>query len=56
MLTVVRGLRLEGHLTGASLAPAVEIDGKDAADKDAKVPNSMHESLILGSLARDVLA
>jgi hypothetical protein len=66
VLAAVRGLRLEGHLTGASPAPDVETDGKDGAGKDAKVPNLAYEewfardqqvlSLILGSLARDVLA
>jgi hypothetical protein len=66
ILAAVRALRLEGHLTGASPAPAVEEDGKDSTGKDVKVPNPLYEewfardqqvlSLVLGSLARDVLA
>jgi hypothetical protein len=65
VLATVRGFRLEGHLTGATPAPAMEIDDKDPAGKDAKVPNPAYEdwfakdqqvlSFVLGSLAREIL-
>lgn len=61
ILAAVRGAHLEGHLTGSTSAPAVEIDGKDSAGKDAKVSNPAYEewfakdqqvlSFVLGSLA-----
>jgi hypothetical protein len=66
ILAAVRGARMVGHLTGASPAPAEEIDGKDSAGKDAVVPNPAYEewfsrdqqvlSFVLGSLGREVLA
>ncbi|XP_012704544.1 uncharacterized protein LOC101781617 [Setaria italica] len=64
ILAAVCRSRLVDHLTGAILAPAHEIDSKDATGKDAKLPNPAFNewyardqhvlSFIFGSLARDV--
>jgi hypothetical protein len=43
ILAVVRGFRLEGHITGATPAPDAEVDGKDTAGKDIKTPNPAYE-------------
>ncbi|XP_072149525.1 uncharacterized protein [Setaria viridis] len=66
ILAAVHGSRLVDHLTGAILAPAQEIDGKDAAGKDAKLPNPAFDewyvrdqevlSFIFSSLAQDVMS
>jgi hypothetical protein len=66
VLAAVRGARLEGHLTGSTPAPAVEIDSKDGAGKDIKIVNPLYEewfatdqqilSFILGSLTREILS
>lgn len=60
-LTIVRGVRLEGFLTGASKAPAKEV----ASEKDAVVANPAYEEwvatdqqvlgFLLTNLSRDVL-
>jgi hypothetical protein len=66
VLAAVRGSRMVGHLTGASPAPAEEIDGKDNSGKDAVVPNPAYEewfsrdqqvlSFVPESSGREVLA
>jgi hypothetical protein len=65
ILAVVRGSRVEGHLTGAAAAPPQEIVGKDSTGKDASVPNPEYQewyyrdqqvrSFVLGSLGHEVL-
>jgi hypothetical protein len=66
ILADVRGSRMEGHLNGASTAPAEEILSKDAAVKEVDVPNPEYAEwyfkdqqvlrFVLGSLGRKVLA
>jgi hypothetical protein len=66
VLAVVQGARLEGHLTGATPMPDVEIDGKSSDGKDTKVSEPAYEEwfsrdqqvlgFILGSLAQEVLS
>jgi hypothetical protein len=66
ILTAMRGSHMEGHLTGASTAPAEEILSKDAAGKEVDVPNPEYAEwyfkyqqvlrFVLGSLGRKVLA
>lgn len=43
ILAAVRGSSLEGHLTGTTVAPAMEIDGKDAAGTETKISNPAFE-------------
>jgi hypothetical protein len=66
VLAAVRGARLEGHLTGYTPAPAVEIDNKDGDVKDIKIANPLYEewfatdqqilNFILGSLTWEILS
>jgi hypothetical protein len=65
VLAAVRGLRLEGYLTGKIAAPTTEADEKDNNGKPIKVPNPAYEawvaqdqqvlSFILSSLSKETL-
>jgi hypothetical protein len=64
VLAAVKGAQLTRHLTGATVAPPIEIDQK-VGDKTQKVPNPEYDDwyatdqqvlgLILGSLTKEVL-
>jgi hypothetical protein len=46
VLAAVRGLPLEGYLTGKIAAPATVVDEKDNNGKPIKVPNPAYEAWV----------
>ena len=65
VFAAIRGARLQGHITGAMIAPATGIDGKDAEGKPATIPNPEYDEwyasdqqvlgFLLTSVSKEVL-